>query len=137
MSQERTQQLCYEILDCLKQLKNQPKHVDAPTGLWDVLAQQVIEMQGTGKEAFAAELESVTAVLRCTQRSHHWDPAKYIAARVLVYIDYCRLLSQAIEKFDEPTVVGRAPVDVLNDARPHLSFEQFRARVLKGESVND
>lgn len=106
-AKHRTQNLCYEVLDCLKQLSVSPAHVDAPADLWEALAERVIELEGEGSDAFQAELKSVERVLMSAQRRHRWDRNKYIAARISVYKAYCQLLSQAYDKFDEPTSIAR------------------------------
>lgn len=105
MSQERTQQLCYEILDCLKGLRAKPADVDS-TEIWEALADRVIELEGHGRCVFHAELKSAEQILSLTQRRHRWNSDRWIAARISIYKDYCRLLSQAVEKYDKPTAIA-------------------------------
>lgn len=103
----RTQFLCYEILSGLKQLKTQSKHADVTDELWQAMADRVIDLEGHGAHVFAEELKAFEKLLARVQRRHHWFKDKRDGTRIAAYKAYCQLLSQAYDKFDEPTTIAR------------------------------
>lgn len=104
MSEEkyRTQMLCYEILDCLKQMRVNDKYKHVDKDKFNRIADQVIGMESYGKEAFSDMLESSENFLLFIQRQYRWYKNPCQLKIIELRKEYCNLLQQAIIHFDRP-----------------------------------